>query len=165
MTKPLVGIVAGSKSDLVVLKQAELVLKRLKIPYEITVSSAHRNPEKTREYARRARERGLQVLVAGAGYSAHLAGAIASQTLLPVIGVPLSSSPLQGIDSLLSTVMMPKGVPVATVTIGPAGAANAALLAAQILALKDERIGAALKEHREELAEGKGVNRKARGKR
>jgi phosphoribosylaminoimidazole carboxylase PurE protein len=165
LTKPLVGIVAGSKSDLAVLKQAELVLKQLKIPYEITVSSAHRNPEKTKEYARQAGQRGLQVLLAGAGYAAHLAGAIAGHTLLPVIGIPLDSSPLKGIDSLLSTVMMPKGVPVATVTIGPAGAANAALLAAQILALKDERIAAALKKYREQWTTGKGVSRKAGAKR
>lgn len=134
--KPVVGIVMGSESDKDIMRGAEKVLSELKIAYEVVVSSAHREPDKTREYAISASERGIKVIIAGAGYSAHLPGFIASLTNLPVIGVPLDTSPLKGFDSLLSIVQMPKGVPVATVGVGRTGAYNAALLAARILGVK-----------------------------
>ena len=153
MGSPLVGIVMGSESDRKIMEEAEKVLSELDIPYETLISSAHRDPEKTREYAKTARERGVKVLIAGAGYAAHLPGALASETTLPVIGVPLASSPLGGVDSLLSIVQMPSGVPVATMGVGKSGAKNAALLACQILALEDERFAAALQGYRERLRE------------
>ena len=131
--KPVVGIVMGSESDRDIMKEAEKVLSQLKIAYEVLVSSAHREPNKTREYAISAGSRGIKVIIAGAGYSAHLPGFIASLTKVPVIGVPLDTSPLKGFDSLLSIVQMPKGVPVGTMGIGKAGAHNAALFAARIL--------------------------------
>lgn len=131
--KPVVGIVLGSDSDRDIMKEAEKVLTEHKIPYEVVVSSAHRDPEKTREYAISASQRGIKVIIAGAGYSAHLPGYIASLTEIPVIGVPLDTSPLKGLDSLLSIVQMPKGVPVGTMGIGKAGAHNAALFAIRIL--------------------------------
>jgi phosphoribosylaminoimidazole carboxylase PurE protein len=133
--KPLVGIIMGSESDREIMKPAEEVLSKLKIEYEVTVSSAHRDPDKTREYAVSAGNRGIKVIIAGAGYSAHLPGFIASLTKIPVIGVPLDTSPLKGIDSLLSIVQMPKGVPVATMGVGRSGVHNAALLAARILSV------------------------------
>lgn len=134
MKKPLVGILMGSESDLPVMEKAAEVLKEMGIPYEIEISSAHRLPEKTTKYAKRARERGLEVLIAGAGMAAHLAGVLASHTTLPVIGVPLKSGALNGADALYSTVQMPPGVPVATVGID--GAKNAAYLACEILSIK-----------------------------
>lgn len=140
MTAPRVGILIGSESDRPVMLECLRRLEELGVAAEISVSSAHRDPEATREYARTAGSRGIRVLVAGAGMAAHLAGALASETILPVIGVPLESGPLHGIDALLSTVMMPAGVPVATVAVGSAGAANAALLAAEILALEDSEL-------------------------
>ena len=133
---PWVGIIMGSKSDASVLAPAAALLQELKIPHEVRVVSAHRTPEWMREYARTAESRGLQVIIAGAGGAAHLPGMVASQTLLPVLGVPVPSTLLNGIDSLLSIVQMPKGVPVGTLAIGAPGAANAALLAAQILGLQ-----------------------------
>jgi 5-(carboxyamino)imidazole ribonucleotide mutase len=135
MMDPVVGIVMGSESDREVMSEAEKVLTKLNIPHEVVVSSAHRDPEKTREYATSASDRGIKVIIAGAGYSAHLPGVIASLTRVPVIGVPLDSSPLKGIDSLLSIVQMPKGVPVATMGVGKSGVHNAALLAARILGI------------------------------
>ncbi len=138
---PLVGIVLGSDSDLEVLLDAVKVLDQLQIPHEVVVASAHRTPERTRRHVQDAVARGIRVLIASAGGSAALPGFLASETSLPVIGIPIASSPLNGLDSLLSMVQMPKRVPVATVAIGPWGAANAALLAAQILALSDEGIG------------------------
>lgn len=153
MDNPVVGIVMGSRSDRETMEEAAKVLGELGIPHETVVSSAHRDPERTREYARRAEERGLRVLIAGAGYAAHLPGVLASETTLPVIGVPLASSPLGGIDSLLSIVQMPSGVPVATVGVGGSGAKNAALLAAEILALEDGELAAVLKGYREKLRE------------
>jgi phosphoribosylaminoimidazole carboxylase PurE protein len=153
MDGPLVGIVMGSESDREVMEAAAQILKELEIPHEILSSSAHRQPEKTREYATRAMERGIKVIIAGAGYAAHLPGVIASQTTLPVIGVPLASSPLAGIDSLLSIIQMPSGIPVATMGIGKSGAKNAALLAAEILALEEERFAAALEGYRQRLRE------------
>ena len=134
--KPLVGVIMGSASDAGVMKGCVDVLKEMKIPHEVKILSAHRTPEQTREYAATAAKRGVQVIVAGAGWAAHLAGAVAAQTTLPVIGVPIDSSPLNGMDALLSTVQMPSGIPVATVSLGKGGAKNAAVLAAQILALK-----------------------------
>ncbi len=152
MGKPLVGVVMGSESDREVMKLTGQMLARFDIEHEVVVSSAHRSPAKTREYARSAVRRGIRVIIAGAGMSAHLPGALASETILPVIGVPLSSSALSGVDSLHSIVQMPTGVPVATMAIGPAGAKNAAILAAQILALSDERIRKRLAEYKRELA-------------
>jgi len=134
MKKPLVGILMGSKSDLPVMEQAAQVLTEFGVPYEMRISSAHRLPEHTAEYAKGARERGLEVLIAGAGMSAHLAGALAANTTLPVIGVPLASGALGGADALYSTVQMPPGIPVATVAID--GARNAAYLACSILSVK-----------------------------
>lgn len=154
MNSPRIGIVIGSESDLPIMKEACSLLKELGIPYEITVSSAHRTPEATSEYARTAQSRGLKVIIAAAGGAAHLAGAIASRTLLPVIGVPLSSTSLGGIDSLLSTVQMPSGIPVATMAVGKAGAMNAALLAAQILALDERDIHDRLESYRRKMEEG-----------
>jgi len=133
--KPVVGIVMGSESDKEMMKEAEKVLSDLNVPYEVVISSAHRAPDKTREYAMSASGRGIKVIIAGAGYSAHLPGFIASLTTLPVIGVPLDTSSLKGVDSLLSIAQMPKGVPVGTMGIGKAGAHNAALFAARILGI------------------------------
>ena len=135
--KPLVGIVMGSKSDYEVLLPAIEILRELEIPCEVRVLSAHRTPAELSEYVETARARGLRVLIAGAGGAAHLAGVIAAKTLLPVLGVPVVATPLNGLDSLLSMVQMPKGIPVGTLAIGKPGAANAALLAAEILALTD----------------------------
>ena len=132
---PLVGILVGSKSDMPVLERCTTRLEDLGVEYEIQVRSAHRDPEGVSEYARTARERGLKVLICAAGMAAHLAGAVAARTTLPVIGIPVAAGSLNGLDSLLSTVQMPSGVPVATVAVN--GAANAAVLAAQILALSD----------------------------
>ena len=150
--KPLVGIVMGSTSDMDVMRECENMLKKLGIPFETTVSSAHRSPDKTRHYAATAPERGIEVLVGGAGWAAHLAGTLASHTVLPVIGVPIDSSPLNGMDALLSTVQMPAGIPVATVALGKGGAKNAAVLAAQILALKYTPVAERLIAYRQNLS-------------
>lgn len=144
----LVGIIMGSESDKEVMKLTSEVLRDLEIPFEVNVMSAHRTPDKVKEYASNASERGLKVLIAGAGLAAHLAGAIAAHTILPVIGVPLAAGPLNGMDSLLSTVQMPKGIPVATVAIGSHGARNAAYLAAQIIALENDYVAAKLRKLR-----------------
>jgi len=152
-TKPLVGVVMGSTSDAGVMEGCIEILKELKIPFDVKVSSAHRTPDQTREFAESAAGRGLEVIVAGAGWAAHLAGVIAAHTLLPVIGVPIDSSPLNGMDSLLATVQMPPGIPVATVALGKGGAKNAAILAAQILALKYPDIAQRLKGYREDLTQ------------
>jgi 5-(carboxyamino)imidazole ribonucleotide mutase len=135
--KPLVGVVMGSKSDYEVLLAGIEILRALEIPYEARVLSAHRTPDQLAEYVVTARDRGLRVLIAAAGGAAHLAGVMASKTLLPVLGVPIAATPLNGLDSLLSIVQMPKGIPVGTLAIGKPGAADAALLAAEILALSD----------------------------
>ena len=132
---PLVGILVGSKSDMPILEKCTTRLEDLGIEYEIEVRSAHRNPEGVSEYAQTARERGLKVMICAAGMAAHLAGAVAARTTLPVIGIPVAAGTLGGLDSLLSTAQMPSGVPVATVAVN--GATNAAVLAAQILALSD----------------------------
>ena len=152
MDNPLVGIVMGSDSDLPVMEEASSVLEEFGIPYEVTVASAHRSPERTATYARTAEERGLKVIIAGAGWAAHLAGVIASETVLPVIGIPIDSSPLKGMDALLSTVQMPGGIPVATVSIGKGGAKNAGLLAAEILATSDPSLMEKLKLYRKTMA-------------
>jgi phosphoribosylaminoimidazole carboxylase PurE protein len=149
--KVLVGVLMGSKSDAEVMKGCSDTLTEMKIPHEVRVLSAHRTPQQTREYVENAAPRGLHVMIAGAGWAAHLAGVVAAHTTLPVIGVPIDSSPLQGMDSLLSTVQMPPGIPVATVSIGKGGAANAAVLAAEILALKFPDIAEMLKGYREGL--------------
>ncbi|MBI5826307.1 MAG: 5-(carboxyamino)imidazole ribonucleotide mutase [Deltaproteobacteria bacterium] len=158
--KPLVGILMGSDSDLAVMEEAAKALKSFGIPYEVTVSSAHRTPERTARYAKSAEKRGIRVIIAGAGSAAHLAGFIAAQTTLPVIGVPIDSGPLKGLDALLSTVQMPGGVPVASMAIGSAGAKNAGIFAAQILSTADEGLRARLKAHRKEQA--KAVEEKAK---
>jgi 5-(carboxyamino)imidazole ribonucleotide mutase len=135
--KPLVGVVMGSKSDYEVLLAAIEILRVLEIPHEARVLSAHRTPDQLSEYVETAWARGVRVMIAGAGGAAHLAGVIASKTLMPVLGVPIAATPLNGMDSLLSIVQMPKGIPVGTLAIGKPGAANAALFAAEILALTD----------------------------
>jgi phosphoribosylaminoimidazole carboxylase PurE protein len=155
--RPLVGVVMGSVSDRDVMDECIKTLKEMEISFEITVSSAHRSPDKTRDYAINAPDRGIEVIIAGAGWAAHLAGILASYTRLPVIGVPIDSSPLSGMDSLLSTVQMPPGVPVATMAIGSGGARNAAVFAAQILALKYDDIAKRLETYKEGLMRVKGV--------
>lgn len=142
-----VGIIMGSDSDLPIIEKATDMLKSFGIPYEVHVYSAHRTPEEARDFALKAKENGFGVLIAAAGMAAHLAGAIAANTLLPVIGIPCKSSNLDGLDALLSTVQMPTGIPVATVAIN--GGGNAALLAAQIIALEDEELYNKLKAKRE----------------
>ena len=149
---PLVGVIMGSKSDWDTMSQADAILTEFGIPHECQVVSAHRTPAWMSEYASSAVERGLQVIIAGAGGAAHLPGMVASQTPLPVIGVPVQSAALNGLDSLLSIVQMPKGVPVATVAIGAPGAANAGLLAIAILALTRPDLAAKLAAYREALA-------------
>ena len=158
--RPKIGIVMGSDSDLNVMEETALVLKKFGISYEMTVASAHRSPKKAAKFAASAHKRGIKVIVAGAGHAAHLAGSLAAYTSLPVIGVPIDSSCLQGLDALLSTVQMPPGVPVATVSIGKPGAKNAGILAIQILALSDPTLAKALETYKKELA--KHVDQKAK---
>ncbi|MBW1972622.1 MAG: 5-(carboxyamino)imidazole ribonucleotide mutase [Deltaproteobacteria bacterium] len=150
--KALIGIVIGSDSDLPVTKELIKVLKGFNIGFELFLSSAHRTPERTREWAISAKERGIEVIIALAGYAAHLPGVVASYTTLPVIGVPIDSSPLKGIDSLLSIVEMPSGIPVATMGIGTAGAKNSALFALSILANKYPELDKKIEEYRKEMA-------------
>src|ERR1700733_1112769 len=154
MSKPQVSIVMGSDSDLEIMREASKALDEFGIPYEMDVTSAHRSPDRTAEYARQAAQRGIRVIIAGAGGAAHLAGVIAAHTTLPVIGVPIPSTSLQGMDSLLATVQMPAGIPVATVAIGKPGATNAGILAAQILGLSSGPVAKKLEEHKETLAKG-----------
>jgi len=151
---PRVGIVMGSDSDKSVMEAATKILDEFGVEWEMQTASAHRMPEKAMKYARSAEERGLQVIIAGAGWSAHLAGCMAAHSILPVIGVPIESSPLNGLDSLLSTVNMPGGVPVATVSLGRSGAKNAAVLATQILARSDAELAEKLHEYKARLAGG-----------
>lgn len=151
MTVPKIGILMGSASDAEIMRGAAKILEEFGVPYEMKVISAHRTPHKASEYASQAEGRGLQVLIAGAGGAAHLAGALAAQTVLPIIGVPVDSSSLKGLDSLLATVQMPSGIPVATMAIGKAGAKNAALLAIQILSRTDPTLLEKLKEHRRKM--------------
>lgn len=152
MSKTLVSILMGSESDLPVMAEAARALAELGVPYECLIASAHRSPDRTARLVREAPKRGVRIIIAGAGAAAHLAGAVAANTILPVIGVPLASSDLAGLDALLSTAQMPAGIPVATVAIGRAGAKNAGYLAASILALSDRRLAARLARHRGRLA-------------
>jgi 5-(carboxyamino)imidazole ribonucleotide mutase len=145
---PLVGIVMGSKSDWEQMGAAAELLTELKVPHEVRVLSAHRTPEQTQAWAEGAQGRGIEVIIAGAGGAAHLAGVVAAKTLLPVVAVPIQTAALGGLDSLLSTVQMPRGVPVATMAIGKAGAANAALFAIQIMALRRTELAARLRDWR-----------------
>jgi len=149
---PKVGIVMGSDSDYKIMEETVAALKKFGIPFEMTVASAHRSPEKAHEFASSAQKRGLKVIIAGAGHAAHLAGVIAAYTSLPVIGVPIDSSVLKGLDSLLSTVQMPPGIPVATMAIGKPGARNAGILAAQILAVADAGLEKMLDEYKKEIS-------------
>ena len=150
-----VSIIIGSKSDYEVMKECGKTLEKFGVPYELIISSAHRSPERTKSYIKEAEERGAVVFIAAAGMAAHLAGAVAATTIKPVIGVPMSSSDLRGEDALLSTVMMPAGMPVATLAIGKAGAINSAYLAMQILAIDDDELKVKLTEDR--LAKAKKV--------
>ena len=154
MSKPLVSIVMGSDSDLEIMREAGKALDDFGIAYEMDVTSAHRSPDRSADFAKKAAERGIKVIIAGAGGAAHLAGVIAAHTILPVIGVPIPSTSLNGMDSLLSTVQMPAGIPVATVAIGKAGATNAGILAAQMIGLSDESIAKKMHAHKEKLARG-----------
>ena len=149
---PQVGIVMGSDSDLDIMQQAAAILQKFEIPYEMTVASAHRSPQRAANFAATALQRGLKVIIAGAGHAAHLAGVLAAHTNLPVIGVPIDSSCLQGLDALLATVQMPPGIPVATMAIGKSGARNAGILAAQIIATSDVKIGQKLEAFKQEMA-------------
>lgn len=151
--KPLVGIILGSDSDLPLAKEIIGILEKFGIPYEITIGSAHRTPEQVSEYVSTAADRGLRVMIAVAGLAAHLPGVVASKTLLPVIGVPVDGGPLNGVDALYSIVQMPGGIPVASMAIGRAGARNAGVFAAQILALTDTGIAQKLVDYRIEMAE------------
>jgi phosphoribosylamine--glycine ligase len=153
VNRPKVAVVLGSESDFPVIEDMLKLLQEFQVPYELTVSSAHRSPDRTHRYAVTLEDRGIQAVIACAGAAAHLAGVLASHTILPVIGVPVDSSPLQGLDALLSTSMMPPGVPVATMGIGRMGAANAAVLAAQILARSDAELARRLKEYKKKLAD------------
>jgi phosphoribosylaminoimidazole carboxylase PurE protein len=148
-----VAIILGSDSDYPVIQDMLKILKDFDIEHELTVSSAHRSPDRTQKYAMDLEKRGVQVVIACAGAAAHLAGVVASHTILPVIGVPIDSSPMHGLDALLSTSMMPAGIPVATMGIGKAGASNAAVLAAQILARNNPELAERLRKHKKRLAD------------
>ncbi len=156
---PLVSILMGSDNDYGVMVEAAKILRQFDIPFEMTVSSAHRTPERTAKIVGSARDRGIRVMIAGAGAAAHLAGVVAAETTLPVIGVPIDSSCLEGLDALMSTVQMPAGIPVATMAIGAAGARNAGIFAAQILGAADPAIAAKLTDFKREMAAG--VEKKA----
>jgi phosphoribosylaminoimidazole carboxylase PurE protein len=152
--RPLVSVVMGSDSDLPIMKEATSMLEKFEVPHELVLTSAHRSPERTRCFSEGAAVRGVKIIIAGAGAAAHLAGVIASQTSLPVIGVPIDSSPLKGLDALLATVQMPGGVPVATMALGKAGAKNGALMAVRILALEDPSLRAKMEAYVEDMAKG-----------
>ena len=154
MSTPLVSIVMGSDSDLEIMREATKPLEEFGIAYEIDITSAHRSPHRTADYAAKAAQRGIRVIIAGAGGAAHLAGVIAAHTTLPVIGVPMPSSSLGGMDALLATVQMPAGIPVATVAIGKAGATNAGILAAQVLGVADAGVSKKLTAYKEKLSRG-----------
>ena len=160
MGKPLVGILMGSDSDLPIMEEASKILDKFGIGHEVVVSSAHRSPERTRKYVVGASKRGIKILIAGAGAAAHLAGVVAAETTLPVIGVPIGSSALNGLDALLSTTQMPGGVSVAGMAIGKAGAKNAGVLSVQILALNDKNLQKKLLQFKKDQA--KEVERKSR---
>ena len=149
--KPLVGIIMGSDSDAPIMQEAAKILQQFGVDYEIGVYSAHRSPHRTNEYITSARARGLKLIIAGAGSSAHLAGVAAAETILPVIGVPIDSSPLSGFDALMATVQMPPGVPVSTMGVGKSGSINAAVLAVEILALSDAGLAEKLVDYKAKL--------------
>ena len=149
--KPVVGILMGSDSDVEVMEEASAVLQKFGVFSEMVITSAHRSPKRTTVYATSAEQRGIKVLICGAGHAAHLAGVIAAHTILPVIGVPIDSSSLKGLDSILSTVQMPAGIPVATMAIGKSGARNAGLLSIEILALSDVGLKKKLMDYREDM--------------
>ncbi|MBW2689279.1 MAG: 5-(carboxyamino)imidazole ribonucleotide mutase [Deltaproteobacteria bacterium] len=152
--KPLVGILMGSDNDYEIMKETAVALNQFAIPFEMTVSSAHRTPERTANYVRSAKSRGIKVLIAGAGAAAHLAGVIAAETILPVIAVPIDATALNGMDALLAMVQMPAGIPVATMAIGKAGARNAGIFAAQMLAVDDEGLSSKLVQFKADMAVG-----------
>lgn len=152
--KPIVAVIMGSDSDLPTMEEAVNVLKDNKVTYLVRIMSAHRTPDMAAQFAKSARKNGIQVIIAGAGGAAHLAGVIAAHTTIPVIGVPMESKELKGLDSLLSTVQMPSGIPVATLAIGKAGAKNAGILAVQILSLKDKRLEKQLDKFKKSLVLG-----------
>ena len=152
--KPLVGVVMGSDSDLPVMRETGRLLEELGVPYEMEIASAHRTPDRAAQYAQQAAGRGLRVIVTGAGGAFHLAGAIAAHTNLPVLAVPLAATPLAGLDSLLAAVQMPGGIPVGVLAIGKAGAVNAGILAAQIIAVSNKATAKRLVQHRERMALG-----------
>lgn len=156
---PQVLIVMGSDSDIPVMEESEKILGMFNIPYKRTIASAHRSPERAIRIAAEAEKKGVEVLIAGAGMAAHLAGILAAHTILPVIGVPIDTMPLKGLDALLSTAQMPPGVPVATMAIGRAGAKNAAILAVQIIARKDRSVAKRLKTFKKQMS--RDVDRKA----
>lgn len=160
MNRPLVAIVMGSESDMSVMNDAVKILEQFKVAYKLLIASAHRSPRLVQEFARGAEEAGIEVIIAGAGGAAHLPGVIASETVLPVIGVPIDSSPLKGFDSLLSIVQMPGGVPVATMAVGSAGARNAAIFAVEILSKRDPSLLQELKRYKNDMAEA--IAKKAR---
>lgn len=153
-TEPRVGILMGSDSDWPVMTEAAEALKKFDIEFEVRILSAHRSPSQAAEYARGAAERGLKVIIVGAGGAAHLGGVMAAETTLPVVGVPMATTPLGGLDALLSIVQMPSGVPVACTSIGKAGAVNAAVLAAEILATSDPKLASRLTAYKQQLAQG-----------
>jgi len=157
--KPLVGILMGSDNDYEIMKETALALDQFGIPFEMTVSSAHRTPERTAKFVREAKGRGIKALIAGAGAAAHLAGVVAAETTLPVIAVPIDATSLNGLDALLAMVQMPAGIPVATMAIGKAGARNAGIFAAQVLAVDDPELAAKLVQFKADMA--KGVEAKA----
>jgi phosphoribosylaminoimidazole carboxylase PurE protein len=150
---PIISVVMGSDSDLTVMEEAAKILDQFGVPYELFLTSAHRSPERTSKFAKEASKKGIKVIIVGAGAAAHLAGVIASETLLPVIGVPIDATALKGLDALLATVQMPGGIPVATMAIGKAGARNAALFAVRILSLTDGQLKKNLHEYVKSMAE------------
>ena len=150
--EPQVGVIMGSDTDLPVMSEAIEVLKDFEIPYEVEVTSAHRSPQRTHEYATTAADRGLKVIIVGAGGASHLAGVVAAETTLPVIAVPVITTPLAGLDALYSTVQMPAGIPVGVMAVDKPGARNAAIYAAEIIALSDARLAQCLRDHKEKLA-------------
>ena len=164
MNRSLVAIVMGSESDLTVMNEAVKMLDKFNVQYEVIVASAHRSPGLVHEFSKGAEEAGFEVIIAGAGGEAHLPGVIAAETVLPVIGVPIDSSPLKGFDSLLSIVQMPAGVPVATMAVGVAGARNAALLSIQILSRKDTTLLTQLKQYKSDMAYAIEKKQEARNK-
>jgi len=149
--QPVVGILMGSDSDYDIMVESAKILKQFDVPFEMIVSSAHRTPERTTEYVQSAHERGIKILIAGAGAAAHLAGVVAAETLLPVIAVPIDATSMRGLDALLAMVQMPAGIPVASMAIGKAGAANAAIFALQIIATANPKIAEQLANYRQEM--------------